>query len=105
MMLVKDPELSTQPVPNKREVLLNPLYAQDKLTVAEQVASKCTQIFGAVTSIWTPDVTRSQLKSDKITKIWTSNVLSTQLESDRVIRIWILNVKRLQLRSDKVTLI
>ena len=26
-------------MPNKREVLLNPLYAQDKLTVAEPVAS------------------------------------------------------------------
>ena len=42
--------------------------------------------FGAVTRIWTPNVTRSQLKSDKITKIWTPNVLSTQLESDKVNR-------------------
>ena len=37
-------------MPNKREVLLNPLYAQDKLTVAEQVASscKCMQVFPCV---------------------------------------------------------
>ena len=29
-------------MPNKREVLLNPLYAQDKLTIAEPDASACT---------------------------------------------------------------
>ena len=28
-------------MPNKREVLLNPLYTRDKLTVAEQVTSAC----------------------------------------------------------------
>ena len=30
--------------------------------------------FGAVTRIWTPNVTRSQLKSDEITKNWTLNM-------------------------------
>ena len=48
---------------------------------------ECVHInFGAVTRIWTPNVTRSQLKSDKITKIRTPNVSSTQLESDKVNR-------------------
>ena len=35
-------------MPNKRELLLNPLYAQDKLTVAEQVASVCTPGHGSI---------------------------------------------------------
>ena len=59
--------------------------------------------FGAMTRIWTPSVTRLQLKSDKVTKIWIPNVSRTPLESDKVIRIWTLNVKRSQLRSGKVT--
>ena len=39
-----------------------------------------------MTRIWTPNVTRSQLKSDQIIKIWTPNMLSIQLESDKVNR-------------------
>ena len=61
------------------------------------------KILVPVTRIWTPHVTRSQLKSDKITETRTPNMSSTQLESDEVNRNWTLNVKRLQLRSDKVT--
>ena len=56
-----------------------------------------------MTRIWTPNVTRSQLKSDKVTKIWTPNVSRSHLKSDKVIRIWTLNVRGSQLRSDKVT--
>ena len=36
--------------------------------------------FGTVTRIWTPNVTRSQLKSDKVTKIGTPNVARSQLK-------------------------
>ena len=56
-----------------------------------------------MTRIWTPNVTRSQLKSDKVTKIWTPDMSRSHLKSDKVIRIWTLNVRRSQLRSDKVT--
>ena len=43
--------------------------------------------FGAATRIWTPNVTRSQLKSDKVTKNWTLNVKRLQLRSVKVTRI------------------
>ena len=46
-----------------------------------------THNFGAVTRIWTPNVTRSQLKSDKVTKNWTLNVKRSQLRSVKVTRI------------------
>ena len=40
--------------------------------------------FGAVTRIWTPNVTRLQLKSDRVTKNWTPNVTRSQLRSVKV---------------------
>ena len=40
--------------------------------------------FGAMTRIWTPNVTRSQLKSDKVTKNWTLSMKKSQLRSDKV---------------------
>ena len=42
-------------MPNKREVLLNPLYAQDKLTIAEQVTSACKRMMCSEPTLFNMD--------------------------------------------------
>ena len=62
--------------PNKREVLQNPLYTQNNNKRIYPAVGKFIHlatiphtISGAVTRIWTPNVKKSQLRSDQGIKV------------------------------------